>query len=298
MATNDTEREQNQLGRVMFLDGQSELSMLELSTPWSTADIYLHGAHVTGFRKKDEAPLLFMSQCSRFAEEQPIRGGIPVIFPWFGAREGLPQHGFARIKQWELKEFVPAKDGSVSVRFCLPECPEAASFVPFTAEYTLTVDRALTLKLVVTNKSKEESFTFENCLHTYFQVGDVTAISISGLQGKKYLDKVQNFAQKVEGQPAIRIGSEVDRIYLDTTDTVTISDPRLSRKISIEKQGSLSTVVWNPWVAKAQQMPDFGNDEFQNMVCVESGNVATNQIALPPGESSTLTVRISSERLT
>src|SRR5512143_811287 len=90
-------------GRVAFLDGQSELPMLEVTTPWSTAEIYLHGAHVTNFTLRERPPLLFVSQFSRFAPEQPIRGGIPVIFPWFGAREGCPQHGFARLKTWELK---------------------------------------------------------------------------------------------------------------------------------------------------------------------------------------------------
>lgn len=288
---------QSDRGRVMFLDGQSELPMLEVSTPWSTAEVYLHGAHVTGFRKKNEPPLLFMSQCSRFAPDQPLRGGVPVIFPWFGAREGMPQHGFARLKTWELKEFSPAPDGSVSVRFRLPECPETSAFPPFTADYTVTVDAALTLRLAVTNNATDESFTFENCLHTYFEVGDVSAIAISGLRGVKYLDKVANFARKTETEGAIRIVSEVDRVYLNTTETVQISDPRFGRRIAIDKQGSLSTVVWNPWILKAQQMPDFGNDEYQRMVCVESGNVASNQITLPPGESSTLTVRITSAPL-
>src|SRR5438309_4748860 len=155
-------------GRVTFLDGRGELPMLEISTAWSTAEIYLQGAHVTHFKKKDGPPLLFLSQCSRFAENEPIRGGIPVIFPWFGPREGMPQHGFARLKTWELKEFLPAPDGSVSVRFRLPECPDASAFPPFTAEYMVTVDQELKLQLAITNKSEKEAFTFENCLHTYF----------------------------------------------------------------------------------------------------------------------------------
>src|ERR1035437_1302467 len=129
-----------ELGRVTFLDGQGELPMLEITTAWSTAEIYLHGAHVTQFKKKDEAPLLFLSQCSRFTEGQPIRGGIPVIFPWFGPREGLGQHGFARLKAWDLKEFTQAPDGSVSVRFRLPDGPEAAAFPAFTADYVVTVN--------------------------------------------------------------------------------------------------------------------------------------------------------------
>ncbi|HWW01568.1 MAG TPA: D-hexose-6-phosphate mutarotase [Candidatus Acidoferrum sp.] len=284
-------------GRVTFFDGQGELPMLEVSTAWSTAEIYLNGAHVTNFRKKDEPPLLFMSQCSRFTEGQPIRGGIPVVFPWFGPREGMAQHGFARNKPWDLKEFVPAPDGSVSVRFRLPDCPEASAFPPFTADYIVTIKETLKLELVVTNQSIDEALTFENCLHTYFEIGDITAISITGLKGVSYLDKVANFAQKVETGDAIRIASEVDRIYLNTSDDVAILDPRLGRKIRIAKRGSISTVVWNPWIAKAQQMPDFGNDEYQRMVCVESGNVSSNQITLAPKAHSNLIVELGSERL-
>src|SRR5258705_288058 len=134
-------------GRVAFMDGRGDLPMIEVSTAWSTAEIYLHGAHVTHFQRAGGPPLLFLSQCSRFAEDQPIRGGIPVIFPWFGPREGLGQHGFARVKSWELKEFAPATDGSVSIRFRLPDCPEASAFPAFSAEYVITVSQALTLQL-------------------------------------------------------------------------------------------------------------------------------------------------------
>ncbi len=299
MAENKSEQQMKTqgLGRVSFLDGQGELPMVEVATPWSSADIYLHGAHVTRFQKKGEPPLLFMSQCSRFAPEQPIRGGIPVIFPWFGMREGLGQHGFARVKDWELKEFVPAPDGSVSVRLKLADCPEASGFPPFEADLIVTVSQTLTLQLRVTNQSRDEAFTFENCLHTYFEVGDISAVSITGLKGVTYLDKVANFAQKTETEENLRIRSEVDRTYLDTTGTVEIHDASLKRKLRIEKHGSVSTVVWNPWITKARQMPDFGDDEYQRMVCVESGNVASNQISLPPGERSTLMVKLSSEPL-
>jgi D-hexose-6-phosphate mutarotase len=282
---------------VTFLDGQGELPMLEISTAWSTAEIYLHGAHVTQFKKKDEPPLLFLSQCCRFNEGQPIRGGIPVIFPWFGPREGLGQHGFARVKTWDLKEFAPAPDGSVSVRFRLPDCPEASAFTAFTADYIVTVNQSLTLQLIITNQSRDAEFTFENCLHTYFDVGDVTAISINGLKGLSYLDTVAGVLEKTESSEAVRIASEVDRLYLNATGTVEILDPRLGRKIRVEKQGSASTVVWNPWIAKARRMPDFGDEEYARMICVESGNVASNSISLPPGGSSTLTVKLSSETL-
>ncbi|HVM46961.1 MAG TPA: D-hexose-6-phosphate mutarotase [Candidatus Acidoferrum sp.] len=285
------------LGRVAFLDGRGDLPMLQVTTQWSTAEMYLHGAHVTHFQRKDEAPLLFLSQCSRFGPGQPIRGGIPIVFPWFGPREGLAQHGFARVVDWDLKEFAPAADGSVSVRFRLPQCPEAGGFPPFTAEYVVTVNQALTLQLIVKNDSPEHEFLFEECLHTYLAVSDVTAVTVSGLAGATYQDKLASFLEKTETNDAIRIGSEVDRTYLNTTGRVEVLDPRLGRRIHVEKSGSASTVLWNPWISKSQQMPDFGNDEYERMLCVESGNIAANSISLPPGGSSRLQVVLRSEAL-
>jgi D-hexose-6-phosphate mutarotase len=289
--------DERRLGRVAFLDAQNELPTLEITTPWSTAEVYMLGAHVTNFRKHGEPPLLFMSQFSRFDEGQPIRGGIPVIFPWFGPREGLPQHGFARVKTWELKEVIQSPEGGVTVRFRLPDCPEASAFPQHTAEYLVTVKDTLTLELSVTNNSPDEVFTFENCLHTYFEVSDATAITICGLKGVRYLDKVAKFAEFTEASNALRINSEVDRIYLDTPGAVEVHDPRLGRVISIQKEGSASTVVWNPWTLKAQQMPDFGNEEYCQMVCIESGNVAQNELKLAPGQTSALRVQLSTRTL-
>ncbi len=284
-------------GRVTVMEGNGELPKLEVTTDWSTAGIYLHGAHVTDFQKKGEPPLLFTSKCSRFSAEQPIRGGIPVIFPWFGPREGEPAHGFARISQWELHEAVAVPDGGVSLRFALPDTAASATWPAFSAHYVVTVTDKLTLELIITNASPEDSFNFETCLHTYFSVGDIHNVSITGLKGVSYLDKVENFAAKTETADAIKITSEVDRVYLDTTAAVEILDPALRRKIRVEKSGSASTVVWNPWIAKAQQMPDFGNDEYTQMVCVESGNVSKNKTTLLPGKSSVLKVELSSHSL-
>ena len=281
-------------GRVTFLEGNGELPKVEVTTDWSTAEIYLHGAHVTHFQKKDEAPLLFLSQCSRFRNGQPIRGGIPIIFPWFGAREGEPMHGFARTTQWELHEATAVPDGGVSLRFSLPDAAEGATWLPFTANYIVTITHLLELQLVITNASPEHPFSFEACLHSYFSVGDINAVSITGLKGVNYLDKVENFTPKTETADAIKITAEVDRVYLDTNSVVEIHDPTLRRKLRLEKIGAASTVVWNPWILKAQQMPDFGTDEYQQMVCVESGNVGRNKVTLPPGKSSVMSLRISS----
>lgn len=285
------------VAKVSFLDGQNELPTVEVNTPWSNAEIYLHGAHITRFRLHDETPLLFMSQCSRFEHGQPIRGGIPVIFPWFGMREGLGQHGFARTRPWDLREVLPSQDGKVRLRFELPPCPEAALIPPFSANYIVTVSQTLEAELIVKNEAREEMI-FEECLHTYFEVGDSTAIFIKGLSGTEFLVRSPEVRRNKDTDPQIRINSEIDRIYLNTTAAVEIIDPRLGRKIHVEKENSLSTVVWNPWIEKSQRMPDFGDDEYQRMVCVESGNVAENQVKLAPGQTSRMKLRLTSTPLT
>ena len=292
MATTQWQKVLEIPGRVLFSEGNGELPRLEINTHWSTAEIYLHGAHITNFHRKDQPPILFMSQLSRFGEGIPIRGGVPVIFPWFGAREGESAHGFARIQAWELREVSQSSSGEVVLKLSLPDSPSAALFPKFTADYWVTVGKTLTAQLVITNLSESHDFTFEDCLHTYFHVGDIAAVSITGLKGVDYLDKTENFARKTERAEHIKISQETDRIYLDTTGPVEIHDSKLGRRIRIEKSGSLSTIVWNPWVEKAEQMPDFGGEEFHQMVCVESGNVADNRLTLPAGKSNTLKVEI------
>jgi glucose-6-phosphate 1-epimerase len=284
-------------GRVTVLEGNGELPKVEVSSDAGRAEIYLHGAHVTDFQLTDQPPILFVSQCSRFARSQPIRGGIPIILPWFGPREGEPAHGFARLVDWELHETSALPEGGASLRFRLPETSASAMWPPFTANYAVTVTDKLTLELSVTNGSRDQPFSFENCLHTYFHVQDVTQISIHGLKGTTYLDRVETYVQRTETEDAIVIASEVDRTYLDTAGPVEIHDRSLHRKIRIDKSGSNTTVVWNPWTSKAQQMPDFGDAEYKEMLCVESGNVGRNKITLPPGRSSLLRVTLSSAPL-
>jgi len=56
----------------------------------------------------------------------------------------------------------------------------------------------------------------------------------------------------------------------------------------VEKTGSNATVVWNPWIAKAKAMPDFGDDEWPSMLCIETCNVRENAVTIAPGQSHTM----------
>jgi D-hexose-6-phosphate mutarotase len=162
----------------------------------------------------------------------------------------------------------------------------------------VTVGEKLTMNLSVANESCSETFEFEACLHTYFHVGDIGAVSVHGLEGAAYL----NFAEGDNAVPRpaesfpIRINRETNRTYLDTAAAVAIRDEKLKRVIHVEKADSKSTVVWNPWTT--QKMPeDWGTGEHLNMVCVESGNVKQNKILLTPGKTAALKVVVSSSAL-
>jgi D-hexose-6-phosphate mutarotase len=282
---------------VTFETGQGGLPLVKVATPASVAEVYLHGAHVTHFQRADEPALLFLSSKAVFMDGKPIRGGIPVILPWFGPRAGQPMHGFGRLHAWKLSQIQTLPGRQVRLQFRLPECPEAAGWPPLLADYAVTIGQTLGVELTVQNPDPARPLDLETCLHTYFAVGASDQVEVRGLKGVRYLDSLEGHVQKTQVEDPIRLTSEVDRLYLATPHTVEIVDPSLGRIIRVEKEHSLSTVVWNPWLAKSQRMPDFGNDEYRRMVCVESGNAGPNRLVLPPGASATLRVRLSSHPL-
>ncbi|MBI3870118.1 MAG: D-hexose-6-phosphate mutarotase [Verrucomicrobia bacterium] len=278
-------------GRVTWRSGNSGMPCLTIASAASEAELYLQGAHLTRFKRLDEPAVLFTSAQSRFQPGQPIRGGVPIIFPWFGNREGSPAHGLARTAPWRVIETSASLAGFTQVRLACDAASHEA--VPFSLVFVVSVGESLRMELITTNRSADAPFKFEDCLHTYFTVGAIESARVAGLRGVRYLDKTDAFAEKEERQDAIAIVSETDRVYQDTVATVEILDPVLKRRIRIAKTGSRSTVLWNHWIAKAKQLSDFGDEEYRGMVCVESGNVGRDAISLPPGASHSLGVEVT-----
>jgi len=284
--------------RVAVTAGNGGLPKITVTTKSSTAEIYLNGAHVTHYQKNGEPPLIFMSRNSYFAPGKAIRGGVPICFPWFGNRDGEPSHGFVRSTEWQLVKTAATPDGTVTLRFALPQIPGRAAWKNLRTEFIVTVADTLMMELIATNDGCDGALEIENCLHTYFQVGDIGAVSVHGLEGAPYL----NFAEGDNGVPRlaesypIRINRETNRTYLGTTSAVEVRDENLKRTIRVAKSGSQSTVVWNPWTT--QKLPDdFDMAEHKHMVCVESGNVKADKISLAPGKTTALKVALHSKPL-
>ena len=276
-------------GIVKLDHGQGNLPRLTVTSPHATATIYSHGAHVALFQPQGARPVLFMSQASRFEANKPIRGGVPVIFPWFGplpTDPTAPAHGTARLADWNLISTTQQTDGVVELLFALP---------PF-LQYRVTIGRQLELALEVCNTSKNP-LRFEEALHTYFAVSEIRQCSVTGLENAQYDSLVEGVTNKSQGTDPIRFTAETDRLYLNTRATCVIHDPGWQRRIVIEKSGSDSTVVWNPWIAKSKAMPDFGDAEWPGMLCIETVNARGNAITLAPNQSHIMRAVIRVEQI-
>lgn len=285
-------------GAVRFEDGPGGLTPAKIATDAATAEIYLQGAHVARWQPAGaEHSVLFLSAKSQFAAGKAIRGGVPVVFPWFAERKGgLPggMHGFARTLPWEVVATEQRADGlALSFKLLPNQTTRDLGFDHFVLVYEVVVGRTLSLTLEVENVG-DSPLTFEEALHAYYSVSDVRQIEISGLGDTDYLDRADNAKRKHQGAGAIRFAGETDQLHLNTHAAVTISDPDWRRRIVIEKHGSESTVVWNPWIEKAARLADFGDDEWPHMVCVEPANAAENAVTLAPGAVHTMgmTVRV------
>lgn len=270
------------------------LVAIRIDTPLATASVTLQGAQVIGFQPRGEQPLIWLSSRSRFAAGKSIRGGVPVCWPWFGPHAtdpALPAHGFARTLEWELQEALLLPDGRVRLAFELPQDPAARSgwSYPSTVRNTVTIGRELEVSLATRNTGTA-SFVLGQALHTYFHVGDVRRISIQGLDGNAYLDKVGGSTQRMQHGP-VAFTQETDRIYLDTGASCEIRDPTLNRSVRVTATGSRSTVVWNPWIEKAERLGDFEPDGYLGMVCVETANAANDVVSVGPGQEHVMAVQ-------
>lgn len=287
-------------GHVQFRDGPGGLALAEIANRHAEAAIALQGAHVMTWQPRGQEPVLWLSPFGKFAPGKSIRGGVPVCWPWFGPHAGdakLPSHGFARTVMWEVLETRAQPDGATFIRFGLVETDVTRAQWPYpsSAELRVTVGAGLKIELATRNTGSAP-IRIGEALHTYFHISDVAGMAIRGLEGCDYLDKVENFARKTQQGP-IMIESEVDRVYLDTEADCLIEDRGLKRRIRIATRGSRSTVVWNPWIEKAEKMGDFGPEGYRGMVCVESANAVDNVVTVAPGAEHILEATVSVEAL-
>jgi len=273
------------------MDTTSELEWLRSPR----GEVCLQGGQVTNWRH-DDAEVLFVSRKARFERGQSIRGGVPVIFPWFGddpEKRGRGAHGFARKLPWRVVRHAAAPGGE-TVELELVDDGATRAVWPhrFVLRLAATLGDELDVALTVENRD-DHAFDCELALHSYFRVGDVRAITLSGLQGARYLDKLDGFREKVASAEPLTFDGPIDNVYLDTEATCEIEDIIHGRTLDISKQGSRSTVVWNPWVEGTARLADLGAEDWVHFLCVETANVGANRLRVEPGASHVMRLRVA-----
>ena len=288
-------------GQLEFIQDAGGLVVARIANSHAQSAIALQGAHIMTFQPNAEQPVIWLSPAAKLVQGKSIRGGVPVCWPWFGAHASaptFPAHGFARTVPWQVTASQALPDGSTQIVFELLQSAMPMAQWPHSCRVQLvaTVGKTLAVELVTENTGNS-AFEIGEALHTYFTISDVDELSITGMEGCTYLDKV-GVAQTRTQQGAIQITSEVDGIYIDTEADCLIEDRGFGRRIRIVKSGSRSNVVWNPWIEKSAKMGDFGSDTgYRGMVCVESANAASNVVTVAPGDVHTLRVVYSTEKI-
>ncbi|MBN2804385.1 MAG: D-hexose-6-phosphate mutarotase [Deltaproteobacteria bacterium] len=285
---------------ITFSKDSSGLIIVNISNKLATASISLHGAHLLSFIPSGQEDVIFLSKKAIFKEGVPVRGGIPVCWPWFGDHltdREIYSHGFARRNLWDVKSVTKNSDDSNTVIFKLHGKKGEFDSWPysFEAELKVTVSDTLSITLT-TNNTSDKPFTITNALHTYFNISDIGNIEIEGLKRVDYQDDVDGEKIKTENGN-ITINQEVDRVYMKTSSTCKIIDSGFNRAIDIAKEGSETTVVWNPWKKIAASMKDMADDEYRNMVCIEAVNTFDDKRTVMPGENHSITQIIKSTKL-
>lgn len=284
---------------VRFIAGQGGLPCIEVNSSLCTGRIYLQGAHVAAWQPKGEQPVIFMSSKSDFIPGKPIRGGVPVCFPWFASKAGdpaAPGHGFVRTMEWSVESVEKMPSGDVSLVLSQQSSADTKGYFPheFQIRHHVIMGKQLSMELEVRNTGTDP-FRFAEALHAYFQVQSIEQVSVSGLNGTEYIDKVDGAKQKRQADDAT-FPSQVDRNYLNTGGALIIRDKAVNRNIRIEKTSSMNIVVWNPGQARAKTIVDLGENDWPHMLCVETANLGDNEPTLTPGGIHQMKAVISIER--
>lgn len=284
-------------GIAQVVEGNGGMPMVKVATPATVGEMYLHGAHVTSWRPAGQEEVFFVSAHPLWKDGVAIRGGVPICFPWFGDKTGdagAPAHGFVRTRSWQLESIEQAGNAvTVSMLTASDETTKKWFPADFCLLHRATFGAELVLELVMINTGSK-SLRFEEAMHAYHRVGDSRHATVSGLDDVAYLDKTDSFRKKMQHGDVV-IESETDRVYLDTQHPLALSDPVLHRQIQVIKQNSRTTVVWNPWVLGARKLTDLGEDQWKQMLCIETSNVGDFAVELAPGQQHIMkaTIRVT-----
>lgn len=262
---------------------------LLIGTPHANAAISLFGGQLLSYTPAGFGDLLWLSSALK-PRPAPIRGGIPLCWPYFG-RQGqsadAPAHGHARTAMWRLDHVRSDDDGTLEIALS----PEAMPITGLSLRQVLRIGHELTQTLVSTNHGNVPA-TISQALHAYFQVGEVERVAVEGLDESDYADQLDGGrTHRQHGDWRLREARDpgrCDRIYANAGNRFILHDPALRRRIVLTTAGSHSLVVWNPGAEGARGFADIPAEGWRHFLCLETANAGSDTIVLESGESHAL----------
>lgn len=250
-----------------------EIPVLVLAHAKCHATISLQGGQLLSWRPtSQQADIFWVSEIESFKLGNPIRGGVPVCFPWFGGVKS-PSHGTARIRLWQLSNYqIDEQNSHIELSlFDEQQVIEAKIHFEFSEQ----------CKIHFTNYAHPNA---QLALHSYFNLSHINQLTLQGLPETCF----NSLTQQRESVPSPRVVQEnVDCIYTAPNSKTTLADNGFQRKVVLEHTNNSEIVVWNPWHKATSSMSETG---YETMVCVETARVYT-----PLALKESVTVQISLE---
>jgi len=279
----------------------NEPLFIKHSASGASATVLPFGATISSFINAKGHETLFVSKLAKLDGSKATRGGIPLVFPQFGQpNKDMPQHGFLRNNYWQCGEVNDeALETSCDFNLALKDAVNGRGEGLWKDETTVDCSIVLTVKvnadslttiLTIQNRGTN-SFDYQTLFHTYFKIErskalDKNVCNVSGLSGYSRLDQLTNIETMQKDDPVF-VDGEIDCIFTPPNDKPAIdvevttgSDSKVSVHATAAVDGEIvpvSAVVWNPYIKKSKQMADFGNEEYNDMICVEPGILGSGE---------------------
>jgi glucose-6-phosphate 1-epimerase len=230
----------------------------------SCATVLLRGGQLISWRAADGQDLLYRSPASALDAATAVRGGVPVVFPQFGAYGPLPRHGFARERLWQWQA---SSDAPYGVSLALDVAAEEYPQWPHACRCTLHIDlqpNQLKMRLGVDNTGSAP-MCFTAALHGYWAVSNVSAASLQGV---------------LPGGAVMPVAGPIDRVLTPNAPTLRLDAG--DYQLELQQTGFDQVVVWNP--GPNGQLPDLPSRGHLNFVCIEPA-VVDHAVSLEKGGS-------------
>ncbi|KAF8642246.1 hypothetical protein AX16_009521 [Volvariella volvacea WC 439] len=278
---------------------RSDTSIVLKHPKGPSAEILLYGATVVSWKSgsiDNSTPVerLFVSSKAALDGSKPVRGGIPVIFPAFGApthpeHSKLSQHGFARSEIWKWGGIVLDSDASVSVRLTLEPTSRISQVYdkPFQLAYVVTLaEHQLSTDLHVTNPSASDVLEFQALFHNYIRA-PANDVIVTPLENLLFYDKTEATEEgrstpKTETRAGVDVRRFTDSVYEDAPGNYEVAWP--GGGIGIRTRNLKNVVVWNPQAEAGSKIGDMEDGGWEKYVCVEPGFVR-GFVQLEPGNT-------------